>query len=219
MPNYFYVLDASVFQQRIVPALSASWQQRSFDPCRSLCEMLAPRARAFTEQYCSEWPEPFLCQVPRGAPFDRNLWRHLAGEVLLHAAEDLPDLQLSQETLFCLLAPEHVGQEHVPRERFAPIQQALFGTHDLVFGSGFYYPERVGFNDSTDVVRLADYLESIQFEQWTTAALHAFKELATEEDREEELAFAREWYPALQELYREAAEHARVVVCEILFAM
>src|SRR5262249_10055443 len=98
----------------------------------------------------------------------------------------------------------------------APIQQAHFGTRDLWIGSKVYRPEQVGLNDNQDVARLAGYLASINAEQWTVADLQGLREAGSEEDRFEELEFAREWFPALRELYQRPAEGGQVIVCEIL---
>jgi hypothetical protein len=43
-------------------------------------------------------------QVARGLPYDRHFWRALVGEVLLFAADDIPEFQTCADTLCCLLA-------------------------------------------------------------------------------------------------------------------
>ena len=51
MPLYFLQLDAALFHQGLRPALAASWRERSFLPCRRLCDELRPRIEAFAERY------------------------------------------------------------------------------------------------------------------------------------------------------------------------
>jgi hypothetical protein len=41
-------------------------------------------------------------------------------------------------------------------------------------------------------------------------------DLADEADRAEELAYVRDWFPALQELYQRARKREEIVMCEIL---
>src|SRR5262249_6032375 len=120
------------------------------------------------------------------------------------------------ETLCCLLAPERYRDGSVPRERFVAIQQVHFGTRDLAFGGGFYRPEHAGYNDLEDVRRLAEYLDCLQPEGWTVADLAELRGSADEEERADELAFAREWLPPLRELYRRIQLRRQILVCELL---
>jgi hypothetical protein len=215
MPVYYLLVDATWFHQQLRPSLAASWRLRSFEPCRALCSDLLSATRAFLERYHATAEEPLVYQVARGLPFDRDFWRLLAGELLLFGAAEIPELQIAPDTLCCLLAPEHYREGAVPRERFAPIQQAHFGTRDLAFGVKLYRPEHVGLNDTPDVTRLAAYLASLDPEAWTAAGLADLREAADDEERAEELAFARDWFPALSELYQRARARGQVVVCEI----
>jgi hypothetical protein len=216
MPLYFFLLDADPFHRRIVPALSAAWSLRSFEPCRPLCESLAPAVRSFQERYHTGTEEPLIGRVSHGLSFDRGFWRLLVGEVLLYAAAEVPEIQTAPETLCCLLAPGRCAEGLVPRAQFAPIQQAHFGTRDLVFGSGFYRPEQAGYNDVDDAVRLADYLQSVDPGRWTLAGLSDLRDVADEEERAEELEFARDWFPSLRDLYVRARQRSQIVVCEVL---
>jgi hypothetical protein len=215
MSVYYLLEDATWFQQ-FRSALAASWQKRSFEPCRSLCSALLPAVATFRERYHTGAEEPVLCQVARDLPFDRTYWSYLVGELLFLGAVEIPEIQIAPETLRCLLAPDQYPERDVARERFAPIQQAHFGTGDLRIGSRIYRPEQVGFNDSADVARLACYLAAVDPDSWTVADLAALRELPDEEDRADELEFAREWFPALRELYQQAAARGQVIVCEIL---
>ncbi len=216
MSVYYLLEDAVWFTQQFCPALAASWQRRSFEPCRALCTALLPTVAVFQERYHTGSEEPLLCQIARGLPFDRTYWSYLLGELLFLGATDIPEIQIAPETLCCLLAPERYQEGLVARERFAPIQQAHFGSRDLHIGSKIYRPEHVGLNDTCDVARLAGYLASIRPEHWTVADLGGLREVLSAEDRADELAFAREWFPALRDLYQQAAERGQVVVCEIL---
>jgi hypothetical protein len=215
MPIYFMLLDAPLFQGEIRPALSASWRQRSFEPCCSVCAALALAARAFVEKYHAGPDEPLLLKVGQGLPFDRHFWTLLAGELLLFAAAEIPEFQTAPDTLCCLLAPEQYQEGDVPRERFAPIQQAHFGTRDLVFGGKAYRPGQAGYNDTDEVDRLSAYLACVNPDQWSVAGLASFP-AEDDEERAEELECVRDWFPALRQLYERAHEFKQLVVCEIL---
>lgn len=225
MPIYFLLHDAARFHQWLRPALTASWRQRSFEPCRALCTELAPAVRSFIERYHLGREEPLLCRVIDGLPFDRDYWRHLVSEVLFYGAADIPEIQTDPDTLNALLAPGHAPD--VPRECLAPIQQAHFGARDLVFG-GFYRPQSAGYNDTDDVARLATYLASCD-PLIPPPLLPGGKEGGVRgrvtdlpgrddaiEDRQEELEFARQCLFVLRDLYAAAAKNGQVVVCEVL---
>jgi hypothetical protein len=214
MSHYFLLLDASEFHDQFRPALSASWRNRSFAPLRDLSAVLLPRIRDFATRFHLGPDEPLLAQVAAGLPFDRTLWRYLVGEVLWYGAVDIPELPTAEQALVCLLAPR-APQISEDRSSAPPIQQAHRGSRDLVFGGGFYRPDHAGWNDSDDVQRLAVYLAAVTMDAWRPEDLAALTELS-DEDRVEELADAREWFPALAALYRRAAEDRRVLVCEAL---
>jgi hypothetical protein len=216
MPIYYMLLDAKLFHGQIRPALAASWRERSFDPCRAVCRALLPAARSFMQEYHAGPTEPLLCKAADGLAFDRYCWTLLVGEILLFAALEIPEIQIAPETLCCLLAPEHYRKGDLCRELFAPIQQAHYGSQELTFGHKTYRPEFAGLNDSDDVSRLSDYLADQQPAKWPLTALSALREVADDSEREEELEFAREWFPALQDLYRRARLHQQVIICESL---
>jgi hypothetical protein len=218
MSVYFFILDAARFHQEIVPALAASWRQRSFAPCRALCTDLLPHIESFAARYGAGEGVSLLGEVGRGLHFRGDLWRHVGGEVLLYSAVEMPEVQTVPDTLCCLLAPEHYRQDAESRERFAPIQQAHFGSRDLYFGGGFYRPEHAGYNDTDDVARLARYLAGIDPWGWTTADLDLLLDLSTAEDQAEELAFARECLAELRELYQRVLAQGRLIVCEVVDA-
>ena len=66
------------------------------------------------------------------------------------------------------------------------------------------------------MARLAACLSAVDPARWEPDDLRALPDLEAEEDRADELAFAREWLPSLQELYQEAAEQGQLIVCEVL---
>jgi hypothetical protein len=223
MADYFLVLDGARFENEIRPALAASWRRRNFGPCRPLCAALTPAARAYAQRYHTGGAEPVVGQVARGLPFDRHFWRALVGEVLLFAADEIPEFQTCADTLCCLLAPEHYRATvrsphgHLPREQLPPIRQAHEGSRDLTFGAAVYRPEHAGYNNGADVARLADYLDSVRPESWTPASLEGLRDAADEGECADELAFAREWFPVLRDLYRGARERGRVLAHESIY--
>ena len=170
-----------------------------------------------TELLAQKKYAPDDCVVRRvalGLPFARDFWHALAGELLLLGCEDMPLFQTAPATLCCLLAPERHDAGAAPRSQFAPIEQVHFGSCDLRFGGAFFRPEHAGHNDTTDVARLLGYLETIDPATWTEEMLRPMAEFPTAAEREEELAFARDWRPVLVELYAAAARHGDVIVCE-----
>jgi hypothetical protein len=216
MSIYYMLLDTDWFYRRMHPALAASWRLRSFDSCRELCTDLVPSSFAFMERFHTGPDEPLLCKVARGLPFDRHFWRLLVGELLLYAAAEIPEIQTAPNTLCCLLSPQTYRQCAVPRSSFAPIQQAHYGTRDLRFGAHCYRPEQAGYNDAHDIARLCNYLAAQAPDKWRLAELAELRDITDEEERQEELDFAREWFPVLRDLYGRAAMRGQLVVCESL---
>jgi hypothetical protein len=213
--QYFLLLDAGEFHAQLRPPLAASWRSRSFAPCHALCQNLLPRAREFATRYHLSAEEPLLSRVAGGLPFDRTLWQHVVGEVLWFGAAEIPEIQTAEQALTCLLAPGGAPPDISERPAWTPIRQAHNGSRDLVFGGGYYRPDHAGWNDLDDVQRLATYLKAVDPVRWRSADLLAWSDLPAE-DREDELAFARDWFSALVDLYHQAAEAHQVVVCESL---
>ncbi len=204
----FYLLGALFFHSRLQRALAESWRSRSFEPCRDLCaEIIARPGRTLPE-------DCLLAQLVRGLPFARALWHGVAGELLQLGAEAMPLVQTAPATLCCLLAPGRSRAGDAPRADFAPIEQVHFGSRDLRFGGAFYRPDHAGFNDTEDVARLLRYMDGIEPADWTEAMLEPMAEFATPEERAEELAFVRDWWGPLMDVYRAALARRCLVVCE-----
>jgi hypothetical protein len=200
MAHYFLILNAELFHQRISPALTAGWFQRSFEPCRALCRSLQTTAQNFRDRYHAHI-EPLTLKVEAGLPFDRNLWRLLVGEVLLFSAHELPLLRTAPATLELL-----VGEEQQTTMR-----QAHHGSRDVKLG-GFYRPDQAGWNDPADVRRIAAFLDVIDERLWSSASL---AELVgpEREEQEEERTFAGQCLHELRDLYRRSVGD-NVIVCE-----
>jgi hypothetical protein len=96
------------------------------------------------------------------------------------------------------------------------MRQAHFGTQGLVFGGGFYRPDAVGYNDREDVARLDDYLTAVDATRWTVADLAGLRAFGDDDERADELEFAREVFESLRNLYRGARAAGQVVICEVL---
>lgn len=213
---YFYLLDQAIFLESIRPALTASWQQRSFTPCRDLCLQLLPGLPEYLAGRTPANESPFLLHVAEGATFDRRLWHHLVGELLMFAAVDVPRIETSPAALCCLLAPDQFRERTTARERFAPIQQAHLGCRDLTFGNGYYRPDFAGWNQHNDVARLHDYLTAQDPTRWKIADLKPLSDEASDEELTAELEYARECLTSLCELYRRVRENQQVLACETL---
>lgn len=203
---YFHVLDRDFFRETMVPALSESRRRRTFDSCQELCRKICARTAAPPE-------DALLRQVAQGLTFTIDFWHGLIGECLVHGADELPRVQTDPIALTCLLAPEQFSAGDVPREHFAPIQQAHFGTRDLRFGAGFYRPDHAGWNDADDIARLVAYLETIDPSTWTPSGLGALKGL-DDTERAEVVADLQAWWPDFVALYRSARDQGQIIVCE-----
>jgi hypothetical protein len=217
MADYFLLLEAASFEGRVRPQLAESWRRRSFSPCRQLCQSLLPAASSYRERYHTGDVEPVLSAVAEGLSFDRARWRALVSEVLLFTAADIPEFQVNEDALCLLLAPENYRNHVTDRQSLAPIQQAHRGSRDLTFGSAVYRPEHAGYNNSADVIRLADFLECVQPAQWAVDDLGDLQGTEDEDERADELAFVREWFPALANLYQRARTNGQVVVHESIY--
>jgi hypothetical protein len=200
MADYFLLHAGDAFEQHLRPALATARRQRSFAAAVPLCRSLLSRVEEFDRRYHIGEGEPLIRQVAEGLPYHRDFWRALVGELLFYAAEEIPEVSTCPATLAQLVGfGEAIGQVHR-------------GSRPLTFGLAVYRPEQCGYNDRDDVRRLATYLDSLDPAFWKDEHLTELPE----EDREEELAIAREWFPPLHEMYRRAANAEQVIVHEIL---
>ena len=234
MPQYFYVVPGRRFVTEIQPPLAQAWRKRSFEPCRSLCRELAETAHSFAVTHRIDPDALFIERVAMGMPFSKDACRSLVSDLITVSAVMMPEIQTAPQTLRCLLSKalpldggEVGGGEHFAKTippaaalshegggRETPIDQAHFGARDLVFGGGFYRPEHAGWNDESDVARLADYLASVDPRTWHAGQLAPLTEIAAD-DREEEVEFARQSMQNLAILYQSARD-GHVIVCEVI---
>jgi hypothetical protein len=216
MADYVLVHHRAVYEGAVRPALGAAWRARTFAPCLAHATGWAAAARAYSERYHVSPDDLLLLRLAEGLPFDRDLWRLLVAEVLLVTAVEMPELPPHVESLVRLLAPGQPEPDLSRREGLAPIHQALHGSRDVRFGLAVYRPGHAGLNDAGDVARLAGELDAVRPEGWAAEALAGVPGLE-EEEREDELAFAREWFEVLRGVYRRAAEAGRVVMLETIY--
>jgi hypothetical protein len=221
MTRYLYLHDRHSFEEEIRPALTTCWRQRRFTPARPLCQALLPRVRDYAQRFHTGAIPSLIEHLAAtkgspGLPFDRRLWKELVGEMLLYPAVDLPEFQSCEEALCCLLDPGGTHAEDSGLAGLSPIQQAHRGSRELTFGPTVYRPGWAGYNDPRDILRLYAYLEAVDPEQWKAEDLASLPDLEAEE-REEELALTREWFPALRDLYRRCREQDQVIVFENVY--
>lgn len=203
--NCIFVHDCDRFRDLIAPQLAKSWRLRSLAPIVQLAAELGPTIRQISEQHCLTADEqPLLFSLTRHQPFDRHLWRHLAGEFLLYAAVDSPVIQDAEEALRTF-----VGNSA------ELIRQAYHGSRELDFGGIPYRSGNAAWNDPNDVTRLANFLEHCDSSQWLAGDL-ILGANAESEDADEELAFARHCLELLRNLYVDATRHNRVIILETL---
>ena len=110
-------------------------------------------------------------------------------------------------------APETLGQLS---RADSTIAHAYHGTRGLVFGGGWYRPDNAGYNDRDDVNRLASYLGSLDPERWTTADLGPPNAGEAEDERQDELNFARAALASLHAMYERAMAEGQIVICETI---
>jgi hypothetical protein len=213
MPLYYLIEDAEQFHCEVRPALTASWRMRSFAPCVPLCHRLGGLARDFAIRFHLGDQESLVALVAGGLPFDRAFWAQLVGEILWFAAVDIPEIESNLDALRLLIDPAASASCELARTDWPPIVQAHLGSRDLIFGGGFYRPQSAGWNDVQDVQRLNGFLTAVRPEEWKASNLANLPDLPPQE-REEELAFVRDWFPSFQELYRGMALNRQVVICE-----
>lgn len=217
MADYCFIHKRHTFEDHIRPPVATAWRRGCFAPCRDLAAQWTPRTVEYASRYHLSLEELLIPQVAHGLPFDRALWRLFVGELLAVAAVAMPELPTHLESLAHLLVPEHPHPDLSDRPALPTVYQALLGSRDLTFGLATYRPGHAGYNNSEDVARIAAYLQATDPTTWTAAHLLGFAGTDTEDDRAEELAFAREWLGVLTGLYVAAAGADHVVILERIF--
>lgn len=196
MPTLLFI-DGGLFEERIRPALTAGWRQRSFGPCRELCRELLPRVRLYHERYHIAEGESLLERTADHLTFARPFWYALVGQLCLYAAEETLELPACLDTL-AQLAGLWFAEAHN-------------GTRPLTFGLAAYRPERCGFNSRQDVERLNGLLAALDPQSWSISMLASVEA----EERADELAFAQGCCLTLRDHFRHAREAGRVIVHEL----
>src|SRR5947209_7116055 len=103
MANYFLVHDAERFHDLIAPALAESAVRRNFAACRNVCVQLSGDMTAFAARYRIRLDDCIWPRVHNGLGYGRHLWTALAGELLLFAAAEVPEITTAPEELARLL--------------------------------------------------------------------------------------------------------------------
>src|SRR5260370_24420308 len=132
--QYFFLIDAKLFQIKVAHALEASRVAQSFAPARALCRELNSHAKALGQQGLHGPADSLVQKLATGSvPFRRDLWRLLVGEVILLATAEMPEIETPMDTLAALL---HLQLE-VDRPAFSPLQQCILASQYLAFGGGY----------------------------------------------------------------------------------
>jgi len=196
MSQYFFVHDYERYHGLIAPALANSALRRDFAPCRECCVQLKSHLTTFAQRYRLRLEDCVWPRILNGMKYDRRLWTTFAGELLLFGAMDVPEIATASEEL-----TQFLGNCEL-------IRQMHDGTRDIKFGHRVYRPDAAGLNDRDDVVRIATLLGGLETAQWTI-------EGGTGElDKAETLAFARDCFIALNDLYQNAAIYGQIIICE-----
>jgi hypothetical protein len=195
--------DAERFDAIIRPALGASWRQRSIEPLRSLQLALREEVERFVTENRIRREDLVLHSLHPRMPFDRNTWRTIAGEVLLLAAAEVPEIPDVEETLVKLHGED------------PSIHRAYHGTLNLCFGGGWYRTDQAGYNDTDDVMRLACWLASIDPNTWSPNRLSGHRH-TQDEEQQEELAFTSQAFKQLATVYDRARTRRQLIVCEVI---
>jgi len=202
MPLYFMVHDAERFGALICPALAASWQRRSIEPLQSLQFELREDFERFATENRIRREELILLGLQPQAPFNRDIWRTVAGEVLLAAAADVPEIPDVEETLVKILGED------------PSIRQAYHGSRGLCFGGAWYRPDHAGYNATDDVVRLANWLTSIDLDRFQDKLSGPSQ--TDENEQQEELAFTTQAFKQLAAVYDRARTCGQLILCEVI---
>jgi hypothetical protein len=202
MPLYFMVHDAERFGALIRPALAASWQRRSSEPLRSLQFALREDFERFVSENRIRREELMVLGLQPQAPFNRDIWQTVAGEVLLAAAADVPEIPDAEETLVRILGED------------PSIRQAYHGSRGLCFGGTWYRPDHAGYNAPDDVLRLANRLSSIDHARFQVTLPGPNQ--TDEDEQQEEWAFTCQAFNQLATVYDRARTRGQLIVCEVV---
>jgi hypothetical protein len=202
MPLYFMVHDAERFGALIRPALAASWQRRSSEPLQSLQFALREDFERFVTENRIRREELILLGLQPQAPFNRDIWRTVAGEVLLAAAADVPEIPDVEETLVRILGED------------PSIRQAYHGSRGLCFGGAWYRPDHAGYNAPDDVLRLANWLTCIDHARFQDKLPGPNQ--TDEDEKQEEWAFTCQAFNQLATVYDRARTGGQLIVCEVI---
>jgi hypothetical protein len=205
------MVDAEWFHTELRPTLTATWRDQSFAPCRNLCSLLLAAEDQTFSLSSLRREETLLHQIANGMHFDRRYWPTVVWECLFFGALEISDMQLPVDTYCSLLCSSHPSYQNADRQPFTPIEQALFGRRDVTFGNKYFRPLKAGFNDLLDVQELATYLAAQNPAEWRPERLREMASLSSDADREDELEFAREWFPVFANWYDRAASRGAVV--------
>jgi hypothetical protein len=201
--QYFYLIPFERFQKRLVPALASSWKRRNFHEIIDLYRQSAGEKGLRLDNVQQLSSQLQLASESR--LFRPDIWLIVVAEALLAASAELPEIETPLESWARLL-----GQDLAEtRPKYAPIQKAVLGSLDLFLGC-YYRPENAGWNDFSDVREFAGWLRKVQAETWRPEFLTHIPS----EDREEELAYAKEWFGLFTAMYDRAEQAEYVVVCE-----
>jgi hypothetical protein len=193
--RHFLVHDADFFCQRLCPALGQSYRSRTFRPIGRLIEEIESQISAFADRYRLTEDERPMVLAYRKHAFSRSLWRHYAGELLLHTAADAPSFALAPDLLEQFLEPSLVSQIHR-------------GSRDVDFDGVVYRPEMAGLHGQSDVATLETQLAALDPSAWPVEAV------VRSDDPAEELAFARQCFVDLRAMIKSAHLRGQVIVCE-----
>jgi len=193
----FQIHDADFFFGRLGPGLARSARDRSFGPLAELVNELAVPISEVASRFhltAAEAPLILTCATAR---FDRRLWRHYAGELLLYAAAETPAIRTAPESLARFMTVEFVERIHR-------------GTRDVIFDVAPYRPGQAGLHDRSDLAELAARLAMTNDAAWTPDALP----LDSDDDPVEELTFTRQCFADLRAMIESAQLQGQVIVCE-----
>ncbi len=200
MADYLLVHDGLRFAH-LRPILGDAWWRRSFAGCTPHVEAWRAAARQYANAYHIDPQELFLVGFGPKTPFTSSSWRTLVGEILVVTAVEMPELPSHLESLARLLPPSLA-------------KDAFQGGGDLTFGLATYRPGLAGFNTVDDNRRLLGELRAIVPAGWSTSTLLADE--LDEDDLLDELAYSREWFAVLVDLYERVVRDDRVIVFETM---